>query len=548
MRFRTRAFLLWLLPVATLLSISFWMIEGLVQSTVHGGIRDSLRVNHTSLASARARAEVRNRRFLRIASENTALKAGLQLLLVEGATPAAQATLEDELQDLCEKMGFDLFIAASHDHIPLAGVVRVDGRLRVLAPADLPPVSNGILPVRLSGERKNLYQTASVPVELNGEPLGVLVVGELFDFAEFSTPAVLSAGGHVLRSSVPGASPSELEKALAACPAAAECDIEVGGTRYLSSPMENRSLGDGYTLRSLQSLDAAIQPVRRLLRLLFVSVFGVAVLIAICCGAVSARSIVQPISALVEHLRRTERTGVLPQLELSRSGIREMDDLTATFNRAAVAAAQARESLEGAYVQFVATLAAALDARDRYTAGHSHRVAELSCRLAGALQLPPRDTERIRMGALLHDIGKLGVSDLVLQKAGTLTEQEIMLIRQHPRMGRQILEKVEGFAVWLDAVELHHENWDGTGYPHGLCGDAIPLDARIIHVADAWDAMTTDRPYRKAKKTGDAVATLQAGAGLDFDPRVVEALVQLIPAIETETCVDSEIVSARPPA
>jgi putative nucleotidyltransferase with HDIG domain len=333
---------------------------------------------------------------------------------------------------------------------------------------------------------------------------------------------------------------------LAGCPAAAECDIDIRGTRYLSSPLENRSLGDGYTLRILQNLDAAIEPVRRLLRLLFVSVFGVAVLIAICCGALSARSIVQPISALMEHLRRTERTGVLPQLELSRSGIREIDDLTATFNRAAVAAAQARESLEGAYVQFVATLAAALDARDRYTAGHSHRVAQLSCRLAGALRLPVADTERIRMGALLHDIGKMGVSDLVLQKEGALTEQEIRLIRQHPRIGRQILEKVEGFAVWLDAVELHHENWDGTGYPHGLRGEAIPLDARIIHVADAWDAMTTDRPYRKAKEDRDAMAALQAGAGLDFDPRVVEALVQIIGGIETETVADDEILSARP--
>jgi HD-GYP domain-containing protein (c-di-GMP phosphodiesterase class II) len=147
--------------------------------------------------------------------------------------------------------------------------------------------------------------------------------------------------------------------------------------------------------------------------------------------------------------------------------------------------------------------------------------------LAAALQLEFGDVERVRIGALLHDIGKIGIADTVLQKPGRLTDEEFAIVKLHPVIGRKILEGVQGFADYLSAVEFHHENWDGTGYPKGLSGEAIPIDARIIHVADAYDAMTTDRSYRPGMAHERAVSILIENAGTQFDIQVVEAFVTL---------------------
>jgi HD-GYP domain-containing protein (c-di-GMP phosphodiesterase class II) len=147
--------------------------------------------------------------------------------------------------------------------------------------------------------------------------------------------------------------------------------------------------------------------------------------------------------------------------------------------------------------------------------------------LATALQLPPQDVERIRIGALLHDIGKIGVSDSVLQKPGRLTTEEFELVKQHPVIGRRILEGVHGFADYLPAVELHHENWNGTGYPHGQQETETAIDARIIHVADAYDAMTTNRSYRQGMTHEKALSILVENAGIQFDPEIVATFLML---------------------
>src|SRR4029077_5389380 len=164
---------------------------------------------------------------------------------------------------------------------------------------------------------------------------------------------------------------------------------------------------------------------------------------------------------------------------------------------------------------------------DAYTAGHSQRVSEYSCAIAKALQIPEQELETIRVGALLHDLGKIGISDLVLQKPKGLTPEENDLIRQHPVIGNRILQNVEGLGAYLDIVELHHENLDGTGYPHGLKGEETPLHARIVKVADAYDAMTSDRPYRRGKSHSEAIAILKSVCGSEMDPMVVEAFAQL---------------------
>ncbi len=143
------------------------------------------------------------------------------------------------------------------------------------------------------------------------------------------------------------------------------------------------------------------------------------------------------------------------------------------------------------------------------------------------MNLSEQELETIRVGALLHDLGKIGISDLVLQKPDRLTPEETELIRQHPVIGKRILENVQGLDAYLGIVELHHENLDGTGYPHGLKGEETPLHARIVKVADAYDAMTSDRPYRRGKDHAEAIAVLKSACGSEMDPAVVEAFALL---------------------
>ena len=140
------------------------------------------------------------------------------------------------------------------------------------------------------------------------------------------------------------------------------------------------------------------------------------------------------------------------------------------------------------------------------------------------------------MGALLHDIGKIGISDVVLQKPGRLTPEEEALIRQHPVIGRKILECVQGFEAYLPVVELHHENWDGSGYPRGLKGEETPRTARIVKVADAYDAMTSDRPYRRGMRHEEAIRILEKHAGTQFDVAAVQAFVTLGDIVQAPGC------------
>jgi HD-GYP domain-containing protein (c-di-GMP phosphodiesterase class II) len=145
--------------------------------------------------------------------------------------------------------------------------------------------------------------------------------------------------------------------------------------------------------------------------------------------------------------------------------------------------------------------------------------------------LDTEHVERIRTGALLHDIGKIGIADSVLQKPGRLTKEEFEIVKQHPVIGRRILEGVQGLAPYIEAVELHHENWDGSGYPKGQSREETPVDARIIHVSDAYDAMTTNRSYRRGMTHQQAIRELFTHAGTQFDPRIVEVFARLPRAI-----------------
>jgi HD-GYP domain-containing protein (c-di-GMP phosphodiesterase class II) len=308
------------------------------------------------------------------------------------------------------------------------------------------------------------------------------------------------------------------------------CEISVAGDKYLSLPLEitsQSSQPSGFHLRTLQNVSAASAPLQSALLGVFLTTGGIALLGMLGVSLISARSIVRPLASLVDGLRQGTAKGTLPQFTVAPGSVHEIQELMRWFNEAAAAIASARENLVHAYLEFVGSLAHALDARDPYTAGHSQRVSDYSCATADVMDLSKDEVNTIQVGALLHDIGKLGIPDGILRKAGPLTQEEEDLIREHPVIGRRILEGVHGFEQYLSIVELHHENWDGTGYPHGLKGDATPLEARIVKVADAYDAMTSDRPYRKGMSHEAALRILRANVGTQLDPDVFEAFARL---------------------
>lgn len=179
--------------------------------------------------------------------------------------------------------------------------------------------------------------------------------------------------------------------------------------------------------------------------------------------------------------------------------------------------------LRGAYADTIASLVAALEAKDVYTKGHSVRVAKYACATARHLGMPDAKVDRLEWAALLHDIGKVGVSRRVLSKNGKLSESEYNEIKRHPAIGARILEDVPYLADLVPSIEAHHERLDGSGYGSGVSGPAIPLEARVLAVADAYDAMTSTRPYRTAMPHSDAVDQLQSGRGTQFDGEVVDA-------------------------
>jgi putative nucleotidyltransferase with HDIG domain len=186
------------------------------------------------------------------------------------------------------------------------------------------------------------------------------------------------------------------------------------------------------------------------------------------------------------------------------------------------------EQLQVTYVATLRSLIQILEAKDPYTRGHTERVASYSMALANRLRLAPDDLRRILFGSLLHDIGKMGLRDEIINKPGPLSAEEWVQMKLHPVVGAQIVEKMEFLTGAIDIVRHHHESWDGKGYPDGLAGEKIPLVARIVTVADSFDAMTTDRPYRKALTVAEALRRLEESSGVQFDPQLAKVFVAYV--------------------
>src|SRR5947208_9263282 len=186
----------------------------------------------------------------------------------------------------------------------------------------------------------------------------------------------------------------------------------------------------------------------------------------------------------------------------------------------------ATRELERSLLDTIETLNAAVEARDPYTAGHSQRVRRVALAVGRALVLPADRLGTLGTAALFHDIGKIGMPDSILTKTAQLTREESALMREHVTRGAEIVSRFPPFQGSIPAIRHHHERWDGLGYPDGLAADAIPLEAAIIGLADAWDAMTTDRPYSAALSLNEAMMPVRARSGKRFSPAVGEAVVE----------------------
>jgi HD-GYP domain-containing protein (c-di-GMP phosphodiesterase class II) len=251
--------------------------------------------------------------------------------------------------------------------------------------------------------------------------------------------------------------------------------------------------------------------------------------VALAFGYLFALGITRPIQGLVESVRAISRAEFHERVELR--GAAEISELADTFNHMAGDIEEYVEKLKQAaaenrdlFLGSIRMLAAAIDEKDPYTRGHSGRVAKYSMILGDGIGLGTEELDRLRISALLHDVGKIGVDDRVLKKPGKLTDEEFDLMKQHPSKGANIMRPVAQLKDMLPGIELHHERMDGGGYPYGLAGDQIPMMARIIAVADTFDAITTNRPYQSAMDLEFAMNRIRSLSVTKFDPDVVAAL------------------------
>ena len=300
-------------------------------------------------------------------------------------------------------------------------------------------------------------------------------------------------------------------------------DVEMVGT-YSTFPEVNWAVIAERSVNEARA-DAGVTDLNRQ-ALAFVSVV---VLIAVLFGYFFAVGISGPIRGLAASTRAISR-GEFHQRTPVR-GASEISELAENFNLMASDIEEYIERLKEAaeenrelFIGSIRMLAAAIDEKDPYTRGHSGRVAKYSTIIAQEMRLTPEDLDKLKISALLHDVGKIGVDDRVLKKPGSLTPEEFEIMKTHTTKGANIMRPVSQLKEMLPGIELHHEHMDGRGYPYGLSGPQIPTMARIIAVADTLDAMTTNRPYQTAMDLEYALGRIKALTGSKFDQAVVNAL------------------------
>jgi HD-GYP domain-containing protein (c-di-GMP phosphodiesterase class II) len=260
---------------------------------------------------------------------------------------------------------------------------------------------------------------------------------------------------------------------------------------------------------------------------------AVALLLAIAASLLFASGIARPIRLLAQRTREIAEGNYQQRVELKTRN--EIGELAQNFNVMSESIEHAVDQLKKAahensllFLNSVRMLAAAIDAKDPYTRGHSERVARYSIGIGKNLNLADKEMRNLRISALLHDVGKIGIDDRILRKPGALSDDEFEVMKGHPAKGAAIMSGVAQLIDIIPGMKYHHEKWSGGGYPDGLEGEQIPMQARIVAIADTFDAMTTNRPYQKAMELGYVVEKVKSFAGTRFDPRVVDAFVNAV--------------------
>ncbi|MBA2733796.1 MAG: HD domain-containing protein [Acidobacteria bacterium] len=279
---------------------------------------------------------------------------------------------------------------------------------------------------------------------------------------------------------------------------------------------------------AIQDERAALASVSDMRRQTFVISLAAATF-ALLIGFFFAKILTQPVQELAAGAHRIAGGDFSRRIQVrSRTELGELGDsfnlMTDQVERFVSDLQKAADENRQLFLGTVKGLAAAIDGKDPYTRGHSERVARFSVAIAQGLDLPDEEIEKIRISALLHDVGKIGIDDNILKKPAALTDEEFVLMKQHPQKGFKIMSQIPAMREFLPGMYMHHEMIDGNGYPQGLKGDEIPMQARIVSVADTFDAMTTDRPYQRAMKFDDALARIKSLVGTRYDERVVASL------------------------
>lgn len=260
--------------------------------------------------------------------------------------------------------------------------------------------------------------------------------------------------------------------------------------------------------------------------ILFMFTFGGAILLMFIWWVIHT-NLIQPISSLLRVTKAISK-GDLDQ-RVQEASSYEVARLGRAVNTMADSIQELLEEQELAYMQAMQSLAKALETKDKYTAGHSGRVASYSVKLGHRLGLSQQQLTLLKQGALMHDLGKIGIPDLILNKPGALNDHEYEQMKAHPTMTATIMRPLKRFKEFTDIAAWHHERWDGKGYPSGMAGEEIPLLARIVAIADTWDAMTGDRVYRKGMSVEKSVSILEEEKDLgQWDPNLIREFIGLI--------------------
>jgi HAMP domain-containing protein len=550
-RFVVRTTVATLIMVAGVLTAVFVGVALNIRERVRGSVADKLEAGQRMLSELEHRRARELTVQVATLAENPTLKAAVATYKLEGNTPNPRfkrgmlAAIERELEKLAARTATDVLAVTDASGKVLAVGGRRDADWPLQARVMPQHGQSGSAYVSMAS---GVFQFASAPLSMQQHFLGTLQLAKGLDgryaqeLSTLSGAATLIASGDkviatTLSADLIKALTPETIRALPQHPI-----VLLAGSEYAVKLLFQDGEAQVYALDSINASTSV--PMREALRAVLIIAVG-AFALAGFASVWLARTISRPIDTLSTSLSEMTSSRDFDHPVPETGFSREVDTLTAAFNTMMRSVSSAEDETRHAYVGAIRALALALDARDPYTAGHSERVGIVSVAIGRQMHLENEQLGILRLGALLHDIGKIGISDAVLRKPGPLNAEEFALIEQHPGVGARILRSVHFLAPHLPIVELHHEQPDGNGYPHRLRGDEIPLLARIVHVADAFDAMTSARAYRPARSASEALRELWRYSGSQFDAEVVQALATAMPTIEIAPREDIRTLTAN---